>query len=84
LYCLLFLVLDYGDADIAFLSWPNHLALGLRPRTSTVLARLSKTSAPVQDYFVLDPAYVGETTWGSKMKKLPDRCEIITIPEKLR
>ena len=78
LYCLLSAVLDYDDDDIIFISWPNHLALGVRPQTSEAENLLRQGGFYTGDrYYVLDAAYCGDTYWGSKMARLPDECEII-------
>ncbi|MEO0142972.1 MAG: hypothetical protein ABIL15_06445 [candidate division WOR-3 bacterium] len=85
LYCLLWSVLDYPDSNIVFLSWPNHVALGLKPRTDSALAILMEKGFYIGDnYFILDPAYLGDTHWGSKMDRLSDDCEIIKIATPLR
>lgn len=79
LYCLLNVVLGYDSADMVFINWPNHLAIGLKPKT-----RIAEDILKGQDaiyvgdkYYILDPAYVGDTYWGNKMKRLSDECEII-------
>ncbi|HEC78151.1 MAG TPA: hypothetical protein ENI34_03290 [candidate division WOR-3 bacterium] len=79
LYCLLRAVLDYSDEDIIFLSWPNHLALGLRPKTEEAVKILEENDGySVNDkFYILDPTYLGNTGWGSKMKRLSNDCEII-------
>lgn len=80
LYCLLRTVLDYSDDDIVFVIWSDqhHLTLAVRPRTVDALTTLTKEGYCIQDdYYVLDPAYMGDTYWGSKMEKLSDKGEII-------
>jgi len=78
LYCLLYTVIGYSTEDIVFISWKNHLALGLRPKTENALKKLRNSGVCISDnYYILDPAYVGETYWGSKMKRLSGRYEII-------
>lgn len=82
LYCLLYTVLDYSLSEIIFISWENHLALGLKPKTINAVELLKKNNAYALDnYYVLDPAYVGDTHWGNKIRTLPDKCEIIAIPK---
>ena len=79
LYCLLDAVLGYDSADMVFINWPNHLAIGLKPKTRTAEDILKGQDAVYigDKYYILDPAYVGDTYWGSKMKRLSDECEII-------
>lgn len=78
LYCLLRTVLGYDDADIVFITWPNHLALGLKPMTAQTEEILSTYGHSVNDkYYILDPAFIGETYWGNKMEHLTEDCEII-------
>lgn len=78
LYVLLRTVMDYQPDDIVFLSWPNHIALGVAPRSAETFQRLFIRQAfSTGDYFVLDPAYSGNTEWGDKMARLSDTCEII-------
>jgi hypothetical protein len=78
LYCLLRTVVDYDDSDIVFVSWPNHLSLGLRPKTKKAEKILRKDGFYAGDkYYVLDAAYTGDTHWGSKMERLPNECEVI-------
>jgi len=79
LYCLLRSMLDYPDSNIVFLGWKNHLALGLKPKTEGALLELKKSGIAIGDYFILDPAFLGDTQWGSRMKILNGRCEIIKI-----
>jgi len=81
LYSLLVAVLDYSYSDIVFLSWPNHLALGLRPRTEEAKMILQMDGVCIGEYYILDPAFAGKTHWGSKMRRLPNRCTIISLPE---
>ena len=79
LYCLLDAVLGYDSTDIVFINWTNHLAIGLRPRTRAAEDILKEQDAVYvgDKYYILDPAYVGDTHWGSKMERLSDECEII-------
>jgi hypothetical protein len=78
LYALLRTVMDYKEEDIVFLSWPNHIALGLKPRNNETSQRLFNRHAFfVDDFVVLDAAYSGDTEWGDKMTRLSDSCEII-------
>ncbi len=78
LYCLLSTVLEYSDSDIVFISWPNHLALGLKPKTFEAEDILKRNGFYVGDkYYILDAAYIGDTYWGSKMERLSNECEII-------
>jgi len=79
LYCLLNAVLGYDSADMVFINWPNHLAIGLKPKTRTAEDILKEQDAIYvgDKYYILDPAYVGDTYWGNKMKRLSDECEII-------
>ncbi len=81
LYCLLATVLGYDDVDIVFITWPNHLALGLKPRTAQAKEILSTYGHSVDDvYYILDPTFIGETYWGSKMEHLGEDCELIHNP----
>ncbi len=79
LYCLLNVVLGYDSADMVFINWPNHLAIGLKPKTRKAEDILKEQDAIYvgDKYYILDPAYVGDTYWGNKMKRLSDECEII-------
>lgn len=79
LYCLLKIVLDYDSTEMVFINWTNHLAIGLRPKTNSAEELLKQTNAEyVGDrFYILDAAYVGDTYWGSKMKRLSDDYEII-------
>lgn len=78
LCCLLHTVLDFPLENIVFIGWENHLALGVKPRTEKSLAILQTEGKSVGDnYYILDPAYMGATHWGSKMKNLPEKYEII-------
>lgn len=82
LYCLLYTVLEYNYVEIIFTSWSNHLALGLKPKTEVAKKTLKKSGFSVGDeYYILDATYAGETFWGSKMKSLPSKCEVIPIPK---
>jgi hypothetical protein len=75
LYCLLRTVLDYTDADIMFITWPNHVALGVKPMTSNADSLLSTFGHYVEDgYYILDPTFIGETYWGTKMGTMPKEC----------
>lgn len=81
LYCLLRTVLDYTEDEVVFVMWPDqlHLTLSVRPRTEDALEILKKRGyCTHDDFYVLDPAYMGDTDWGSKMKQLSDKIEIIT------
>ncbi|MGB3340161.1 MAG: hypothetical protein WBB37_01605 [bacterium] len=79
LYCLLNIVLDYDSNGMVFINWENHLAIGLKPQTRTAKEMLEKEKAGSVDgdYYVLDAAYIGDTHWGSMMKRLSDEYEII-------
>ncbi|HEX7321006.1 MAG TPA: hypothetical protein VF399_11715 [bacterium] len=78
LYSLLKAVLGYADEDIVFVSWPNHLALALRPKTDEARKILSTDGSLVSGgYYILDAAYAGNTHWGDRMMNLPDACGII-------
>jgi hypothetical protein len=78
LCCLLCTVLDYPLDNIVFVSWENHLALGVKPRSIECLDTLKVMGSHVDDdFYILDPAYMGATHWGSKMKNLSDKYEII-------
>jgi hypothetical protein len=78
LYCLLRTVLEYSGSDVVFVSWPNHIALGLRPQTDEARKILKEKGFHLGDgYYVLDASYTGDTHWGSKMERLQDRCELI-------
>jgi hypothetical protein len=79
LCCLLHTVLDYPLENIVFVSWENHLALGVKPRSQECLDMLKAEGNFVGDnFFILDAAYMGATHWGSKMKNLSEKYEIIT------
>lgn len=78
LYALLMTVMEYGKDDVVFLSWPNHIALGVRPKNAETSQRLFDRQAfSISDFFILDAAYVGDTQWGDKMARLADTCDII-------
>jgi hypothetical protein len=78
LCCLLCTVLDYPLENIVFVSWENHLALGVQPRSAECLDTLKLGGNYVGDnFFILDAAYMGATHWGSKMKNLSEKYEII-------
>jgi hypothetical protein len=78
LYALLRTVMDYQKDDIVFLGWPNHIALGLKPSGAETYQRLFERNAfSIEEFFVLDAAYAGDTQWGDKMPRLSDTCEII-------
>jgi hypothetical protein len=75
LYCLLRTVLGYTDADIMFITWPNHVALGVKPKTAQTDSLLSTFGNYVDDkYYILDPTFIGETYWGTKMGTMPKEC----------
>ncbi|KPK72207.1 hypothetical protein AMJ87_05380 [candidate division WOR_3 bacterium SM23_60] len=75
LYCLLRAVLGYTDSDILFITWPNHVALGVKPITVETDSLLSTFGHYVDDrYYILDPTFIGETYWGTKMGKMPKEC----------
>lgn len=80
LYCLLHVVLDYNSEDMVFINWENHLAIGLRPQTRSAKEQLKKEQGEYVKggYYILDAAYVGDTKWGSKMKRLSDDYKIIS------
>ena len=42
-----------------------------------VIVNLEKAEYVDGGYYILDAAYVGDTHWGSKMKRLSDEYEII-------
>jgi hypothetical protein len=78
LCCLLHTVLDFPLENIVFIGWENHLALGVKPRTEKCLATLKIEGKFVGDnYYILDPAFMGATHWGSRMKNLPEKYDII-------
>jgi hypothetical protein len=78
LCCLLHAALDFPLENIVFIGWENHLTLGVKPRTEKCLAILQAEGKSVGDnFYILDPAYMGATHWGSKMKNLPEEYEII-------
>jgi hypothetical protein len=78
LHCLLLTVLGYSNSDVVFVTWPNHVALGVRPKTLEALVLLKDNGYHVGNgYYLLDAAYAGETCWGSKMDRLEGECEII-------
>ncbi len=78
LFSLLKAVLEYTDEDIVFVSWPNHLALAIKPRTDEARKVLRTGRSPATGgYYILDAAYAGDTHWGDRMKDLPDDFEII-------
>jgi hypothetical protein len=78
LYTLLRAVMEYGKDEIVFLSWPNHIALGVKAKTAETYQRLFDRNAfSVGDFFILDAAYAGDTEWGDKIPRLADTCEII-------
>jgi hypothetical protein len=78
LYALLRTVMGYEMDDIVFLGWPNHIALGLKPRDTETFRRLFNRHAFfIDDFAILDAAYSGDTEWGDKMARLSDTCEII-------
>ncbi len=77
LYVLLRTVAGYPESSIVFLSWPNHIALGLRPGDHKTLEILERNGFSVDGYFILDPSYCGDTAWGSKMKRLTGKCQKI-------
>lgn len=81
LCCLLHAVLEYPLENIVFVSWENHLALGVKPFTTQALDTLKSVGNFVGEcFYILDPSYVGVTHWGSKMKNLSEKYEII-IPK---
>lgn len=78
LYALLRTVMEYDKEAIVFLSWPNHIALGVKPAEAETYERLIERQAFFADgYAILDAAYSGDTEWGDKMARLSDTCEII-------
>lgn len=78
LYVLLRSVAEYPESSIVFLSWKNHIALGLKPKDSATLEILKKDGFSVGDkYYILDPSYCGDTHWGSKMERLSTKCTMI-------
>jgi hypothetical protein len=80
LCCLLHAVLEYPLENIVFVSWENHLALGVKPRTEKCLETLKAEGKFVSDnFYLLDPSYMGATRWGSKMKTLSNQYEIIKV-----
>ena len=69
LYCLLRTVLEYPDSHIIFIEWPYHVALALKPLTERSARLLALNGVSVgDDYYVLDPSYVGDTSWGSSIE----------------
>lgn len=79
LYSLLRATLGYTGTEIVFLSWPNHIALGLRPKTAGAIQKLEAAGGYYTGdrYYILDAAFTGNTFWGSKMERLTDVCEIV-------
>lgn len=78
LYSLLMSVLDYSPSEILFVQWPKHLALALKPKTSTAQKKLSKHGASIgEKFYIIDPTYTGDTFWGSRMPNLPDKYDLI-------
>ncbi|MBN2620396.1 hypothetical protein JXB22_04825 [candidate division WOR-3 bacterium] len=78
LYALLRTIMEYGKNEVVFLSWPNHIALGVKTRTAETFQHLFDRNAfSIDDFFVLDAAYAGDTEWGDKIPRLADTCEII-------
>ena len=76
---LLHTVLGYPIDHLLFIGWENHLALAIRPQTEECQRRLQdgQAYAPVAEFYLLDPAYMGATHWGSKMKKLDEKFTVI-------
>ncbi len=83
LYTLLHSVLNYSFDDIVFVEWSTHMALALKPRTSGAKKILSNRGIRIDDYYILDPTYVGDTYWGDKMPHLSDKYEVIKCPHSL-
>ncbi len=76
---LLHTVLEYPIDHLLFIGWENHLALAVQPQTEECRRRLQdrEAFAPVEGFYLLDPAYMGATHWGSKMKKLDGKFTVI-------
>lgn len=78
MYCLLRTVLDYPASHIVFVDWPRHVALALKPISEHAAHLLDEDGAIVGDgYYVLDPSYVGDTSWGSSIESLPGNYRLI-------
>ncbi len=78
LYCLLRTVLEYPDSHIVFIEWPYHIALALKPLTERSARLLTLKGVRVgDDYYVLDPSYVGDTSWGSSIEFPGNECRLI-------
>jgi hypothetical protein len=78
LYCLLRTVLDYPTSHIVFVDWPYHVALALKPMTGHAAQVLGARGVNVGNgYYVLDPSYVGDTSWGSSIGFLPENYRLI-------
>ncbi|UCG29271.1 MAG: hypothetical protein JSV53_07025 [candidate division WOR-3 bacterium] len=78
LYCLLQTVLDYPSSHIVFVEWPYHVALALKPITERSAELLSQQGTCVgENYYILDPSYIGDTSWGSSIEFLDGECRMI-------
>jgi hypothetical protein len=78
MYCLLRTVLDYPASHIVFVDWPYHVAVALKPMSEHAAQVLGEDGAIVGDgYYVLDPSYVGDTSWGSSIEFLPGNYRLI-------
>jgi hypothetical protein len=78
LYCLLRTVLQYPSSHIIFVEWPYHIALALKPLTEKSAQLLALKGVSVGDnYYILDPSYVGDTSWGSSIEFPGGECRLI-------
>lgn len=78
LYSLLVAVLGYPDSNILFVEWPYHVALALKPMTEKAKEVLSQKGVLVgEDYYILDPSYIGDTAWGSAVDFVNGECRLI-------
>lgn len=78
LYSLLVAVLGYPDSNILFVEWPYHVALALKPMTEQAEELLSQKGVSVgDDYYILDPSYIGDTAWGSAVDFADGECRLI-------
>lgn len=69
LYSLLTTVLDYPASHVVFVEWPYHVALAVKPMTEQAAELLNQRGVLVGDnYYILDPSYIGDTAWGSAVE----------------
>jgi hypothetical protein len=78
LYSLLTAVLDYPGSHAAFVEWPYHIALALKPMTEQAEELLAEKGTLVGgDYYILDPSYIGDTAWGSAVEFIGEEYRLI-------